>query len=99
MEKAGVKVYRYQPGFMHQKAMLVDDAVGVVGTANLDNRSFRLNFELTILVADRVFAKQTEEMLARDFAQSRELGAADLRTRSLAFRVAVRVARLLSPVQ
>ena len=99
MEKAGVKVYRYQPGFMHQKAMLVDDAVGVVGTANLDNRSFRLNFELTILVADREFAKQTEAMLARDFAQSHELGAADLRTRSLAFRVAVRVARLLSPVQ
>ena len=39
MQKANVKLMRYQPGFMHQKVMLVDDVISVVGSANLDNRS------------------------------------------------------------
>ncbi len=43
-EQIGVKFYRYRAGFLHQKVMLVDDELGVVGTANLDNRSMRLNF-------------------------------------------------------
>ena len=55
-EQADVKIYRYQPGFMHHKVMLVDDGLAAVGTANLDNRSFRLNFEITVLVDDRQFA-------------------------------------------
>ena len=44
MERAGVGVYLYEPGFMHQKVALVDRDFAVVGTANFDNRSFRLNF-------------------------------------------------------
>ncbi|MGH8320341.1 MAG: cardiolipin synthase, partial [Gammaproteobacteria bacterium] len=46
---AGIKVYRYQPGFLHQKVLLIDEDAAAVGSANLDNRSFRLNFELTVL--------------------------------------------------
>lgn len=99
MEKVGAHVYRYQPGFLHQKVMLVDDDIAAVGTANLDNRSFRLNFEITAVVGDRTFAGEVAAMLERDFAVSRLAGEADLRARSLWFRVCVRVARLLSPVQ
>lgn len=99
MEKAGVKLYRYQPGFMHQKVMLVDDDVGVVSTANLDNRSFRLNFELSVLVADVDFAKEVKKMLTEDFERCRQVSRQDLAKRSLLFRIAVAIARLLSPIQ
>ena len=77
----------------------MDDALAAVGTANLDNRSFRLNFEVTAVVGDRGFAAETAAMLQHDFAQSRIAGAADLRARPLWFRVCVRVARLLAPMQ
>jgi cardiolipin synthase len=49
---AGVAVYRYEPAFMHQKVFLLDNELAGVGTANFDNRSFRLNFEITALVHD-----------------------------------------------
>ena len=98
-EQADVKIYRYQPGFMHHKVILVDDHLAAVGTANLDNRSFRLNFEITVLVDDRRFAAQVEEMLRRDFEQCERAHAEDLLQRSFWFRVAVRVARLMSPLQ
>src|SRR4029078_7875109 len=48
-EPACVKFYRYQPGFMHHKVILVDDDLAAVGTANFDNRSIRLNFELMLV--------------------------------------------------
>src|SRR3546814_9393752 len=64
-ERAGIEIYRYQPGFLHQKVLLVDDDIVSIGTANLDNRSFRLNFELSIVVADRPFSAAVEAMLAR----------------------------------
>jgi cardiolipin synthase len=98
-EQADVKIYRYQPGFMHHKVMLVDDHLAAVGTANLDNRSFRLNFEITVLVDDREFAAQVEQMLQHDFEQCERAHAEDLLQRSFRFRVAVRVARLMSPLQ
>lgn len=99
MVAAGVKLYRYKPGFMHQKVMLIDDDIAAVGTANLDNRSFRLNFELTALVADTGFASEVQSMLLRDFERSRAVSADDYRRRRLPFRLAVRVARLLAPIQ
>lgn len=96
--RAGIKVYRYGNGFLHQKVVLIDDECASVGTANLDNRSMRLNFEITVLVADRAFTGQVAEMLERDFALSQPATAADYLDRSLAFRIAVRTARLLDPI-
>src|SRR3546814_1123824 len=46
-ERAGIEIYRYQPGFLHQKVLLVDDDIVSIGTANLDNRSFRSSEEHT----------------------------------------------------
>jgi cardiolipin synthase len=99
MEAGGVKLYRYQPGFMHQKVFLVDDDAAAVGTANLDNRSFRLNFELTALVLDREFARNVEQMLDHDFAQCRRITMDDIEKRPFWFKLAVNVSRLLAPVQ
>jgi len=98
-EPSGVKIYRYQPGFLHQKVMLIDDDVATVGTANLDNRSFRLNFEITMVVADRSFAREVETMLERDFESCRQTTLEDLEKRPFWFRVAVRFARLMAPIQ
>ena len=99
MNKAKVRLFRYQPGFMHQKVMLADDSIGVVGTANLDTRSFRLNFELTALVADADFAREVEQMLEADFSRCKEAVIGELEQRSFFFRLFVAVSRLLSPVQ
>lgn len=98
-EAAGVKTYRYQAGFLHQKVILVDDELAGVGTANLDNRSFRLNFEITILVDDWTFNNQVDEMMRRDFEQCKLVKAAEFQERSVMFRAAARLARLMAPVQ
>ena len=84
---------------MHQKVTLIDDRLCTVGTANFDNRSFRLNFEITMGITDPETASQVRAMLEADFAESQRLTAADLRARSFLFRFAVRAARLASPVQ
>ena len=98
VERAGVQVYLYEAGFMHQKVILVDDAYAGVGTANFDNRSFLLNFEVTCLVHDRGFCQEVAAMLEADLAQSTRLTEADLGGRSLPFRLAAQGTRLLSPV-
>ncbi|WP_111493836.1 MULTISPECIES: cardiolipin synthase [Marinobacter] len=96
--KAGIGIYRYQPGFMHQKVVLVDHRYAAVGTANLDNRSMRLNFEVGALVTDQAFVDDVEAMLEDDLAQCRPMTADDYSQRSLPFRLACRAARLLAPV-
>jgi cardiolipin synthase len=94
----GVKMYRYKEGFLHEKAMLVDNELAAVGTANLDTRSLRLQFEITLLFADRSFAAEVRKMLEADFARSRPLLMSEINDRSFAFKVIVRIARLLAPV-
>lgn len=99
LEQVGVQFYQYTRGFMHQKVTLIDDQYCTVGTANFDNRSFRLNFEITMGAADLELATRVREMLEADFADSQRITAAELRARPFAFRFAVRAARLASPVQ
>ncbi|OCT20982.1 cardiolipin synthase [Pseudomonas putida] len=96
--RAGVRMFRYQPGFLHQKVVLVDDDVSAIGSANLDNRSFRLNFEITLLTIDRAFADQVEGMLLCDFEQSREITAEDSRDTHRLQQLGMRIARLISPI-
>ena len=86
-------------GFLHQKVMLIDDTIATVGTANFDNRSFRLNFEITSIVIDRDFNTEIEKMLLDDFARSREMKKTDWESKSYFFKLACRIARLTSPVQ
>jgi len=94
----GIKLYRYTDGFMHQKVFLVDSNCAAVGTANLDNRSFRLNFELTLLNYDLSFIKKIEDMLKDDFSRSRPVELTDYTQRSFFFKLVVRSARLLAPI-
>ncbi|MGH7133289.1 MAG: cardiolipin synthase [Phycisphaerales bacterium] len=93
----GVKLYRYQQGFMHQKVLLSDDTAAV-GTANLDNRSLRINFEVTMVVPDEAFAEQVTAMLRKDMERCTGVGKNDLDRRRWPFRLTVRAARLLAPI-
>ena len=70
LELAGVQIFRHANGFLHRKAMLVDDDISAIGTANFDNRSFRLNFELTLLVHDGPFASEVEAMFLEDLSDA-----------------------------
>lgn len=94
----GIKVYRYKDGFLHQKAALVDDLYGCVGSANFDNRSFRLNFEATSIVADRGFAQKVEAMLEEDMANSRLIPQDPPDKLPLWKQLGCRIARLFSPI-
>ncbi|MCY1274801.1 Major cardiolipin synthase ClsA [compost metagenome] len=96
--RAGVRVFRYRPGFLHQKVVLIDTCSAAIGSANLDNRSFRLNFEIMLLTHDDGFAAEVERMLAADFAQARELAADDDQQIDRLRQLGMRVARLISPI-
>ena len=98
VKTAGVKIFRYQDGFLHGKFMLIDDSAATVGTANFDNRSFRLNFEITTLVFDPEFASNVEDMFEKDFAGSRVMEPDEYDNKSFWFKLSVRAARLFAPV-
>ena len=96
--RAGVRMFRYEPGFLHQKVVLVDSEISAIGSANLDNRSFRLNFEIMLLTVDREFADQVETMLTDDFDRAREITAEDTRDTHRLQQLGMRIARLISPI-
>lgn len=78
LKRSGIEVYEYGPPMLHAKTLVVDDTVAVVGTANMDNRSFRLNFEVACAFYDRGLVEQlaarfeTDRAAARDFRGRRE---------------------------
>lgn len=98
LETLGVKFYRYGYGFLHQKVILVDDIMASVGTANCDNRSFRLNFEITMVVTDPAFVAEVEAMLLTDFTNCVRATSDDYEDRSFLFKTGVMLSRLLSPI-
>ncbi|MFY8215565.1 MAG: cardiolipin synthase [Chthoniobacterales bacterium] len=99
LREAGVRVFRYQTGFMHQKVLLADDSLAVVGSINLDYRSFMLNFELSVGVFDQQFAHSVEQMFLEDFAESNPEDLRSYEDGSLVFRLKCRAASLLSTQQ
>ena len=96
MRKAGIEVYEYGPPMLHAKTIVVDDTVGIVGTANLDNRSFRLNFE----VAAAFYDAHTIERLVKRFEEDRVASRAFPARRRPEMVTALfeSIARLTSPV-
>ena len=93
-----IRVYRYDEGFLHQKVFLADDSLGAVGTANLDNRSFRLNFEITTIIEDHSFCEQLEAMLLNDFEHCVEVGINEYHDKNVMYQTVIKFARLLSPI-
>jgi cardiolipin synthase len=95
---AGVKVYQYTRGMMHSKVMLVDDDWASVGTANLDNRSLHLNFEVNCLIYARQAVAELEEAFLRDLQTAIRLDRAVYGRRPFTTRLLENACRLLSPV-
>jgi len=93
-----IRFYSYQPGFLHEKVMLLDDQYSTVGTPNFDNRSFRLNFEVTSLIIDKDFAKEMEAMFEEDFAHSVPIDPDEFDKKPFWWRLAVNLSRLAAPV-
>ncbi|MGD9929794.1 MAG: cardiolipin synthase [Mangrovibacterium sp.] len=96
--EAGVKIYFYQPGFMHSKLIVVDGVFSSVGTANFDFRSLETNFEVNAMIYDEGVATELERQFFQDLAQSREILLDDWRKRHWWAKIKESFARLLSPV-
>ena len=94
---AGVKIYEYGPRMLHTKALLVDDTTCLVGSANFDHRSFRLNFEVSILFQDGELAGQLGRHVEGEFASAPRVRL-DRRRPLLRSRLPEALARLMSPL-
>jgi len=92
----GVKVFEYHQSMLHSKTMVVDDMVGIIGTANFDNRSFRLNYEVCAVVYGEEFAAKLEQQFVEDLQHARRVGYA--RPQSFWQRLGDSAARLMSPL-
>jgi cardiolipin synthase len=76
--KAGVKIYEYRPGLLHAKTLTVDGVVTLVGSANMDRRSFDLNYENNMLISDREVTREVRQRQKTYIAQSRPISLAEV---------------------
>lgn len=96
--KAGVEIYQYQKGFMHAKTMVTDKKVAIVGTANMDFRSFDLNFEVNAIVYDAQIATELSDIFYSDLKDALKIDAIQWGNRPLYRQLFEKAARLLSPL-
>lgn len=95
---AGVEIYLYQKGFVHAKSVVVDGKVAIVGTANMDFRSFDLNFEVNAIVYDETFAKEVRDVFYEDLRFAQKIDPVAWKKRPFHRQLGERVARLFSPI-
>ncbi len=95
---AGVRIYQYTQGFMHAKVLIVDDRWASVGSANFDNRSLYLNFEMNCLFDSEAVVAELEQAFLRDMAVSICVDPAGFEKRPFVSKLAENTCRLLSPV-
>ncbi|MCY7580470.1 cardiolipin synthase [Bacillus altitudinis] len=96
--KEGIKVYHYQKGFMHQKVMIADGELASVGTANVDMRSFQLNFEVNVFTAAKKPIEQLMAHYEEDMKECEQMGPVHFYKRGLKERLKESFARLFSGV-
>jgi cardiolipin synthase len=94
-----VRIYLFRPdATLHAKALLIDDDLSIVGSANLDDRSFRINFESGALICDGAFTTSLERCFLAEMANSREVTLEEVRRRTLGARTLGALARLAAPL-
>ena len=98
MMKAGVKILFYKPGFLHSKLMIVDDRLTVIGSANMDFRSFEHNFEINAFVYDGEFNARMSEIFAADAAHCHAVRPGEWFNRPRTRRWAESLMRVFSPL-
>ena len=95
---SGVRIFEYQPAILHAKTLVADDYVSVIGSSNLDFRSFHFNAECNVLVLDDETARQMSCAFEADLAQSVEIVPEQWKKRPLLHRTGDSLARFLSPL-
>lgn len=96
--KAGARVYIYEKGFIHAKQIVVDDRVSTVGTANIDMRSFKLNFEVNAFIYDKTDSHRLAELFEKDILDSSELTYEMYLQRTNMIKIKESISRLISPI-
>ncbi|MDR6783068.1 cardiolipin synthase [Pedobacter africanus] len=96
--RSGVEIYQYQRGFVHAKTMVTDSKVAIVGTANMDFRSFDLNFEVNAIVYDNEIATELRTVFYEDLKDARPINPGQWADRPLYKHLLEKAARLLSPL-
>ena len=95
---AGVEIYLYQKGFVHAKTLITDCKLTMVGTANMDHRSFELNFEVNAIIYDKHFATQMRELFFKDLKDAELIDKTKWLARPGYRQFPEKLARLFSPV-
>lgn len=96
--KAGAEIYCYQKGFIHAKTMVVDQQLAIVGTANMDIRSFDLNFEINAIVYDNEIASELRQAFYDDLKFSTKIDPEKWKARPTRIQLLEKIAGLLSPL-
>ena len=98
MVMAGANCYTYNNGFLHSKGMIVDGKVLCYGTANMDIRSFALNFEVNAVIYDEKRAQEMVDIFQKDLEVCRQITRDYYVARRLKIRIKEQICRLLSPL-
>ncbi|GGG15671.1 cardiolipin synthase [Pontibacter amylolyticus] len=96
--EVGVQIYLYQRGFIHAKTLVVDRNLSMVGTANMDFRSFDLNFEVNAVVYDTAFAEELRNAFFQDLTQATKINPAAWKARPVYRQLIEKVFKLISPL-
>ncbi len=95
--QSGVEIYLYEKGFVHSKTIVTDSKLSIVGTANMDYRSFELNFEVNAIVYDPAFAKKLRTVFFDDLKNAKKINEKIWSKRTFYYKLGDRLARLFSP--
>ncbi|MEO7307652.1 MAG: cardiolipin synthase [Ferruginibacter sp.] len=95
--KSGVEIYLYEKGFVHAKTMVTDGKLSMIGTANMDYRSFDLNFEVNAIVYDVPFSEKLRSVFFEDLKHAKKINEKIWSKRAFYYKLADRIARLFSP--
>ncbi len=96
--KAGVEIYQYTKGFIHAKTLVADQKIAIVGTANMDYRSFDLNFEVNSIVYDTGIANELSNIFYEDLKDAIKIDADAWSNRPKIKQLMEKTARLFSPL-
>lgn len=96
--REGAKIYRYQNGFLHAKTVLIDDFVSMVGSANMDERSFALNFEASEIVYSFEVNQKLRRAFQRDVEKSTQMTEKSYKNRPLSMKLKEPICRLFGPL-
>lgn len=98
LAKLGASIYAYEGGFMHAKVLFIDDILSTIGTTNLDERSFKLNFETNLIIYDKEINDKLRKQFEEDMQKSILMDLEVFKKRPLYTKVREPIARIFSPI-